>query len=79
VSGLAGALGFVAQAVSGWLRDTLATLAPASLLRCGALFAFYELCLYLALGLSRNRSQVVEAALAMTQDERLSSQALQAN
>jgi drug/metabolite transporter (DMT)-like permease len=117
VFGLAGVLGIAAQAVSGRLRGTLATLTPAFLLRCGALFASYELCLYLALGLSRNRAQVVEVALvhylwpmltlaftvlayrirarpafwggavlamagvalAMTQDERLSWQAFQAN
>jgi len=117
VFGLAGALGFVAQAVSGRLRGTLGALTPAFLLRCGALFAFYELCLYLALGLSRNRVQVIEVALvhylwpmltlaftvlafrirarpgfwagavlamagvalAMTQDERLSWHAFQAN
>ncbi len=117
VFGLAGVLGCAAQAVTGRLRGTLGTLSPAFLLRCGALFAFYELCLYLALGLSRNRAQVVEVALvhylwpmltlaftviafrirarpafwagavlamggvalAMTQDERLSWQAFQAN
>jgi drug/metabolite transporter (DMT)-like permease len=117
VFGLAGVLGIAAQAVSGRLRGTLAALSPAFALRCGALFAFYELCLYLALGLSRNRAQVVEVALvhylwpmltlaftvlafrirakpafwagavlamagvalAMTQDERLSWQAFQAN
>jgi drug/metabolite transporter (DMT)-like permease len=117
VFGLAGVLGVASQAVTGRLRGTLGTLSPAFLLRCGALFAFYELCLYLALGLSRNRAQVVEVALvhylwpmltlaftviafrirarpafwagavlamggvalAMTQDERLSWQAFQAN
>lgn len=117
VFGLAGVLGFAVQAVTGRLRSTLAALSPAFTLRCGALFAFYELCLYLALGLSRNRAQVVEVALvhylwpmltlaftvlafrirarpafwagavlamagvalAMTQDERLSWQAFQAN
>lgn len=63
VFGLAGALGLAAQAVSGRLRGTLRALTLAFLLRCGALFAFYELCLYLALGLSRNRAQVVEVAL----------------
>jgi drug/metabolite transporter (DMT)-like permease len=63
IFGLAGALGFVAQAVTGRLRGTLGTLSPAFVLRCGVLFAFYELCLYLALGLSRNRAQVVEVAL----------------
>jgi len=117
VFGLAGVLGIAGQAASGRLRCTLAALTPVFLLRCGALFAFYELCLYLALGLSRNRAQVVEVALvhylwpmltlafaviafrirarpafwagallamagvalAMTQDERLSWQAFQAN
>jgi drug/metabolite transporter (DMT)-like permease len=63
VFGLAGVLGVAVQAVSGRLCGTLAALKPAFLLRCGALFAFYELCLYLALGLSRNRAQVVEVAL----------------
>ena len=117
VFGLAGILGFAAHAVTGRLRGTLGALSPAFILRCGALFAFYELCLYLALGLSRNRAQVVEVALvhylwpmltltftvlafrirtkpafwagavlamagvalAMTQDDRLSWQAFQAN
>jgi drug/metabolite transporter (DMT)-like permease len=117
IFGLAGVLGFVAQVVSGRLRGTLETLSPAFILRCGVLFAFYELCLYVALGLSRNRTQVVEVALvhylwpmltlaftalvfrirarpafwagavlamagvalAMTQDQRLSWQAFQAN
>jgi drug/metabolite transporter (DMT)-like permease len=63
VFGLAGVLGVTVQAVSGRLRGTLAAMTPAFLLRCGVLFAFYELCLYLALGLSRNRAQVVEVAL----------------
>ena len=63
VFGLAGALGLAIQALTGQLRGTLGALSPAFVLRCGALFACYELCLYLALGLSRNRAQVVEVAL----------------
>ena len=63
IYGLAGLLGCAVQLARGQLRGTLAVLSPAFLLGSGALFVLYELCLYLALGLSANRAQVVEVAL----------------
>jgi drug/metabolite transporter (DMT)-like permease len=63
IYGLAGLLGCVVQSVRGELRGTIGALSPAFVLRSGALFVLYELCLYLALGLSANRAQVVEVAL----------------
>lgn len=63
VYGLAGALGCAVLAVRGRLGETLRALSPAFVVRCGGLFVLYELLLYLALGLSVNRSQVLEVAL----------------
>ena len=63
VFGLAGTLGAVSLAARRQLGDTLRALTPAYVLRCGSLFVLYELLLYLALGLSANRSQVLEVAL----------------
>lgn len=63
IYGLAGAMGCVVQLLRGQLRGTFAALSPAFILGSGALFVLYELCLYLALGLSANRAQVVEVAL----------------
>jgi len=63
VFGLAGILGCIVLLVRRRLGDTLRALTPAYVLRCGSLFVLYELLLYLALGLSTNRSQVLEVAL----------------
>ena len=61
--GLAGALGCMSLAVRRQLGHTLRALTPAYVLRCGSLFVLYELLLYLALGLSASRGQVLEVAL----------------
>jgi drug/metabolite transporter (DMT)-like permease len=49
--------------VRGRLGETLRALSPGFVLRCGSLFVLYVVLLYLALGLSVNRSQVLEVAL----------------
>jgi drug/metabolite transporter (DMT)-like permease len=63
VYGLAGALGCVVLLARGRLGETLRALSPAFVLRCGGLFVLYEGLLYLAMGLSTSRSQVLEVAL----------------
>lgn len=60
---LGGVLGCGYQVIGGKLWKALGALRIEYLLGCGGLFAFYEACLYLALGLARDRSQVLEVSL----------------
>ncbi len=56
---LSGVLGCSFLAVRGWTPRKLLRLPALYLLGCGALFVFYELCLYLAIGLAASRDQVL--------------------
>ena len=63
VFGLAGLLGCALLILRGRLGETLRALSPGFVLCGGGLFVLYELLLYLALGLSANRAQVLQVAL----------------
>jgi len=63
VYGLAGVLGCIVLGARRQLSETLRALSPGFVLSCGVLFVLYQLLLYLALGLSANRSQVLKVAL----------------
>lgn len=59
-AGLVGIIFMVAQ--PGW-KDTLRKLPPRYLIGCGGLFIIYIICLYLAIGSSSNRVQVLAVGL----------------
>lgn len=60
---LGGILGCSYLALSGWTPRRLLRLPALYLVGCGALFVFYVLCLYLAIGLSLNRQQVLAVGI----------------
>jgi drug/metabolite transporter (DMT)-like permease len=60
---LGGSLGLSGLAVQGRLAWARIASAPRHLLVCGGLFVAYMACLYGALGLARDRSQVLEVGL----------------
>lgn len=63
IYGLGGVLGCSYLAATGKLVATVKSADRRYLLGCGALFVLYLTCLYAALGLAENRSQVLEVGL----------------
>jgi drug/metabolite transporter (DMT)-like permease len=58
-----GAFGCAYLLIRGQFINKLKNLSKYYLFGCGCLFAFYEFCLYIALGLASSRSQVLEVSL----------------
>ncbi len=63
VYSISAVLGLIGVFRSSRERKKLAGLPPRYLLGCGALFVGYMLCLFLAIGMAKTRSQVVEVGL----------------
>ena len=60
---LGGALGSMAQILTGRMRSTIRSSSPRYLLGCGSLFVLYMASLYSALGLAQDRSQALGVGL----------------
>jgi drug/metabolite transporter (DMT)-like permease len=60
---LSGVLGCGYLLLSGWTLQRLLRLPALYLMGCGALFLFYELCLYLSIGLAASRQQVLAVGI----------------
>lgn len=60
---LGGLLGLAYQALSRQMREMIEAPNLRYLLGCGSMFVLYDICLYLALGLAQDRSQVLEVGL----------------